>query len=1170
MSFLTNFFNRSKKDLIKKTAPSALSEKPLPEPARGGTTLRKPEDAAQFKERKVGLELSAQEMVDQKGWEEKRLPVWQTGDEILGLYRVEQIMEGGMGRVYIAHHKNWNIKLAIKSPNEMMLADRNNFARVLREAESWTELGLHPNVAYCYYVRSIEDVPHIFVEYVDGGNLRQWIEEGKCIDYRVRLDLAIQFCHGMEHAHSKGMIHRDIKPENVLITKDGILKITDFGLVRINESLLTVGNDNKPGIIGKENMTAFGTFMGTPGYVAPEQVASAHNVDERADIFSFGVCLYEMFCGNKPYQVTYGRKQEIPDPVELSKDKNFSKNLAEVLKKCIQWDPENRFKYFDEIRVELSNSYKDICEEKSPYAELELIDMEADGLNNQGVSYLDLGKKEDAVKYWQKALQKDPTHLEGTYNLSLIQWRDGVLTDNEVIQRVLSSGNNPTVAKETLHELLAQIHMERFDPEAAQEVLKNYAGKYEKLFQEIKTGKIKCLRTLRLSASTPGHTGDVNCVDLSEDGRVALSGSDDKTLRVWNLGTGQCLKALEVSTSEAVNCVAFVKNGLQAVTGSGDKSLRLWDLKTGQCLRVFDGHTGSVNSVALIKEGLQAVTGSCDKTLRLWDLKSGRCLQTMEGHTEAITSVAVSRDARLAVSGSADATLCLWDLKTGGCLRTMKGHTGSVLSVTVTGDGLYALSGSGDKCLRLWSLETGKSLCTMRGHIRDVLSVHMSADGRLAISGGEDDTIRIWELQKGRCLRTLEGHTNSVKSVFLSTDSRLVLSAGADKSIRLWEILTGKDHEASIQLSRTRDFKENKAEKDFLDQTIAQVESLCSKGDHESAYSMLFEAWKAIGFRKYRKIEAAYQNMRDEGRIKDLVFYSQQSMSRGHTDVVLSVDATDNGRFAVSGGADKIIRLWELETGRCLRTLEGHTASVRAVSISPEGRFAVSGGDDETIRFWELETGRCIRSIEGHSGSVCALRMSADGCFALSGGGLKLHLWDLKTGQCLHAMEGHTNTIHTVCLTGDGKIALSGSDTIRLWDLRTGQCIHAMEEDTGSSVSVSMTADGRFCVWADYGGRIQFWDLEKKQCLRSMKSRIRGLSTVCMTDDGRFAVSGGLDEKLELWDLKSGQCIRTLEGHTNPVNSVFVNSNASFALSGSFDRSIRYWRFVWDLVFGSM
>ena len=231
MSFLSNLFGKSKKNLLESKPLSTPAEKHLPEPVRGGTTLRKQEGTPP--EKKAGPELSALEMAERQSWEVKSLPVWKPGDEILGLYRVEDVIEtGGMGRVYIAHHKGWNVKLAIKSPNEMMLSDRNNFARVLREANSWTELGLHPNIAYCYYVRSIEDVPHIFVEYVDGGNLRQWIAEGKCIDYRVSLDLAIQFCHGMEHAHSKGMIHRDIKPENVLMTKDGMLKITDFGLVR--------------------------------------------------------------------------------------------------------------------------------------------------------------------------------------------------------------------------------------------------------------------------------------------------------------------------------------------------------------------------------------------------------------------------------------------------------------------------------------------------------------------------------------------------------------------------------------------------------------------------------------------------------------------------------------------------------------------------------------------------------------------------------------------------------------------------------------------------------------------------------------------------------------------------------------------------------------------------
>ena len=166
MSFFSNIFGKSKKNLPDSLSPGTPEEKPLPESVRGGTTLRKHEETPP--EKNAGPELSAMEMTERKSWEVKSLPVWKPGDEILGLYRVEDVLEGGMGRVYIAHHKGWNVKLAIKSPNEMMLSDRNNFARVLREANSWTELGLHPNIAYCYYVRSIEEVPHIFVEYVDG------------------------------------------------------------------------------------------------------------------------------------------------------------------------------------------------------------------------------------------------------------------------------------------------------------------------------------------------------------------------------------------------------------------------------------------------------------------------------------------------------------------------------------------------------------------------------------------------------------------------------------------------------------------------------------------------------------------------------------------------------------------------------------------------------------------------------------------------------------------------------------------------------------------------------------------------------------------------------------------------------------------------------------------
>ncbi|MCP5050065.1 MAG: serine/threonine protein kinase, partial [bacterium] len=206
-----------------------------------------------------------------------------------------------------------------------------------------------------------------------GGNLRQWLKQGKCRDYRLNLNLALQFCHGMEYAHGKGMIHRDIKPENILLTQDGTLKITDFGLVRKTtdprEKITFIQDPHPSANVNKsqdETLTQWGTFMGTEGYISPEQAASAGEVDQRTDIFAFGICLYEMFCHGKPYDITYGPKQEAPDPVTLSNDENFPPPLAEILKKCIQWDREQRWFDFNQVRRQLAGLYRELFGEDSP------------------------------------------------------------------------------------------------------------------------------------------------------------------------------------------------------------------------------------------------------------------------------------------------------------------------------------------------------------------------------------------------------------------------------------------------------------------------------------------------------------------------------------------------------------------------------------------------------------------------------------------------------------------------------------------------------------------------------------------------------------------------------------------------------------------------------------
>ena len=198
------------------------------------------------------------------------------------------------------------------------------------------------NIAYCYYVRNIEDVPHIVVEYVDGGNLREWIADGKCVDYKINLDLALQFCHGMEWAHKDGMIHRDIKPENVLMTKDGLLKITDFGLVRGGDGAMAgAGQKAEAAQTGDANLTMVGDFMGSAGYMAPEQAANPKEWTN-GPTFSVSASACMNVLRGTALQRYHRQKQEPPEPGEGQPGCNIPPDLAALLKQCVQWNREDR------------------------------------------------------------------------------------------------------------------------------------------------------------------------------------------------------------------------------------------------------------------------------------------------------------------------------------------------------------------------------------------------------------------------------------------------------------------------------------------------------------------------------------------------------------------------------------------------------------------------------------------------------------------------------------------------------------------------------------------------------------------------------------------------------------------------------------------------------------
>jgi serine/threonine protein kinase/DNA-binding beta-propeller fold protein YncE len=294
-----------------------------------------------------------------------------------------------------------------------------------------------------------------------------------------------------------------------------------------------------------------------------------------------------------------------------------------------------------------------------------------------------------------------------------------------------------------------------------------------------------------------GHIGAVHSLSVTADGKYVVSGSDDKTVRVWDLATGQEVRRL-TGHQGPVYSVAVTANGRQVVSCGGeynemegewiDDGVRLWDLGTGQQVRRFTGHARAVESVAVTPDGQYVVSGSDDKTVRLWELATGQQVRRFTGHAGPVYSVAVTPDGKYVVSGSGDKTVRVWKLATGKEVRRFTGHESGVRSVAVTLDGKYIVSGSWDKTVRVWKLATGKEVRRFTGHESGVRSVAVTPGGKYVVSGSEDKTVRLWDLATGQEVRRFTGHENFVLAVAVTPDGEYVVSGSRDKTVRLWYI----------------------------------------------------------------------------------------------------------------------------------------------------------------------------------------------------------------------------------------------------------------------------------------------------------------------------------------------------------------------------------------------
>ncbi len=282
--------------------------------------------------------------------------------------------------------------------------------------------------------------------------------------------------------------------------------------------------------------------------------------------------------------------------------------------------------------------------------------------------------------------------------------------------------------------------------------------------------------------------GKVNSIAISQDGRTLASGSDDNTIKIWNLSNGQVIRTFN-GHSSSVWSVAISSDGKTLASVDSKNIIKIWNLSNGQVIRTLKGHYAVVYSVAISPDGRTLVSGSDNNTIKILNLSNGQVIRTLKGHSSSVNSVAISPDGKILASVDDGKNIIkIWNLSNGQVIRTFKGYPFWVNNVAISPDGRTLASSSGDNIIKIWNLTTGQEISTLKGHSSLVYSVAFSPDGKILASGSNDKTIKIWNLTTGQEISTLKGHSKSVSSVAFSPDGKILASGSWDATIKIWRL----------------------------------------------------------------------------------------------------------------------------------------------------------------------------------------------------------------------------------------------------------------------------------------------------------------------------------------------------------------------------------------------
>jgi len=289
-----------------------------------------------------------------------------------------------------------------------------------------------------------------------------------------------------------------------------------------------------------------------------------------------------------------------------------------------------------------------------------------------------------------------------------------------------------------------------------------------------------------------------------------------------------------------------------------------------------------------------------------------------------------------------------------------------------------------------------------------------------------------------------------------------------------------------------------------------------------------------------------------------------------HTGSVYAVAYSPDGNYAVSGGTDKVARLWDIQTGKTIQIFKGHYEAITSVAFSADGKYVLTGSSDTTARLWDIKTGQTVRVFGrrivpvftlGSYSAINSVAISTDGNYVVtSGRDTQVRLWDVKTAQIIRSFE-HTSGVFGVAFSPDGNYIVAGTTDkyAAIWDLRTGKQIQTLKGHTSAIWSVAFSPDSKTVITGSGDNTARLWDVQTGQIIHVFKGHLSDVTAVQIAPSGKYAATTSTDGTARIWDIQTGEVQRILSGHTGSLWSAAFSPDSTALLTGSDDHTVRQW-----------